>query len=87
MPLTQTGYEELIPNMLSNDFIIKTKFDNGIIKEITDEYIIIKNEKTKEEEKFDIRPKKLKGGQSLNIVSKFKVNFKPGDRVTKNDII
>lgn len=86
-PLTQTGYEELIPNLLSDDFIIKTKFDKGIVKEVTDKYIVIKDVKTGQEEKFDISPKKLKGGQTLNVVSRFNVNVKPGNIVTKHDII
>lgn len=86
-PLTQTGYEELIPNLLSDDFVIKTSFDEGVIKEVTENYIVVKDQNSDKEEKFDIRPKKLKGGQSLSIVSRIKVNFKPGDKVTKNDII
>ena len=84
VPAVQTGYESVIPNLLSDNFVKKAPVDGEVIY-IGKDFIRIK----KDENTFpvDISPRLLKSGQGKNGISIFKATVAVGQKVKKGQII
>jgi DNA-directed RNA polymerase beta subunit len=79
IPCVQTGYESILANILSDNFIKKSPV-NGVIKEITSDYIVIKDSSNKDHV-IDVKPRLLKSGQGKNGLSEFRPIVLVGQRV------
>lgn len=84
IPLVQSGYESLLTNMLSDNFIKRSPC-NGLVKNISTDYIEISCEK--EDTKVDITPRNLRSGSGKNSLSIFKPVVKKSQKVKKDQII
>ena len=87
-PIITTGAEEALPYMTSNKFSYKFPWKSGKVVDITDEYVIIQDDKTKQKEFVDIRPliqKNSDGGFFLSI--KLEPCVKKGQKLKQNDIV
>jgi DNA-directed RNA polymerase beta subunit len=84
-PIVQTGYESILPNVLSDSFIKKSPCD-GRISEITKEKITVVCKDGKKTN-VDINPIPLKSGSGKNTLSMFSVVVKKGQQVKKDSII
>lgn len=85
IPATMTGFESTLTPLLSDSFIKKSPV-NGVITEITDKIITIKDEKG-ELHNVGVAPLELKSGQGKNGLSLFKPNIAVGSNVKENQII
>ena len=85
-PIIQTGYESILTNDLSENFIKRSKCDGKVVK-ITDEKITIKCKKTNKLEKTSILPLHLESGSGINTLSEFKTVVKEGQMIKKNQRI
>lgn len=83
-PMVQTGYESILTNVLSDNFIKKAPC-SGEIKSITDEDINITC--SGKLNKVDISPKELASGSGKNTLSIFKPIVKKGQKVKKGQVI
>lgn len=81
-PLVMSGYEILPALLASQDYVVRAE-DDGIVKEVGDDYIIVRynNGKTK------LYQLKVKGIGELGTPTEFVVKVKPGDVVKKNQIL
>ena len=89
-PAIQTGYEGILPNLLSSLFVIKAKKD-GKVLEVTDSYILVEyTDGTKEF--IDINPRILKTGKGefgLPVKAKVEPNqeFKAGHVLAESEYL
>lgn len=86
-PAIQSGYESILTTMLSDSFIKKYPFESGIVTEVSETIIKIKDDKSGKVLSMDITPTILHSGQSKNGLSVFKSTVKVGDKVRKNQIV
>jgi DNA-directed RNA polymerase beta subunit len=84
-PVVRSGYESLLTNILSNNFIKKSPC-NGKVLKITDESIFIMC-RDKSIREISIIPVHLKSGIGKDTLSIFKVIVIPGQIVLENQII
>jgi len=82
-PVVQTGYESILTNDLSENFI-KRSSCNGKIEKITKDEIIIRCDKTKKKSSILIHPIHLESGSGTNTLSEFHTVVKEGQRVKEN---
>lgn len=86
--LITTGADEALPYLTSDTFAFKAK-DNGAIKEVTDDYIIIEyNDGNKDF--IDIRERVMKnsdGGFYVTLKLDPNKKYKIGDKIKKGDIV
>ena len=85
--LVTTGADEALPYMTSNKFSYKFKGQRGVVKEVTDEYMIIEDQDGKKEF-VDLREtirKNSDGG--FYVTTKLDPVFKKGDKLKFNDIV
>lgn len=85
MPAIQTGFESTLTNLLT-DFFIKRSPIDGIITDITDLEILIRDDNNKIVT-IDIQPALLKSGQGKNGLGVFDPVVKIGQKVSKKQII
>ena len=83
-PLVQSGYESLLTNVLSDNFIKKSPC-NGTIDKITKDQIHVKCEN--KIVKVDISPRNLRSGSGKNSLSIFRPVVNEGQKVKHNSII
>ena len=84
-PIVRSGYESLLTNVLSNNFIKKSPCYGKIINITFDNITII--DKTKKLHNIDITPIHLKSGTGKDTLSIFKVIVKLNQIVHENQII
>jgi DNA-directed RNA polymerase beta subunit len=84
-PAIQSGYESILTNVLSDNFLKKSPC-NGKVKSIKDNKIIIECTKGEEQE-IDISPIHLRSGTGKNTLSVFKPKVKVNDIIKENIII
>lgn len=84
-PAIQSGFESVFTSLLSDSFIKKSKSD-GIVTEINEKFIFIKD-KSNNITNVDISPVLIKSGQGKNGLSIFKPTVKVGDKVKNNQIV
>jgi len=85
-PIIQTGYESILTNDLSENFI-KRSSCNGKILSITKDEIVIQCNKTKKIEKISTTPIHLESGAGRNTLSEFKDLVKIGQSVKEHQRI
>ena len=86
--LITTGADEALPYLTSNKFAYKCPFEKAVVKEITKDYMIIEDSKTKERDFIDLRTniqKNSDGGFYITI--KLDPTVKVGQKIEANDII
>lgn len=86
--LVTTGADEALPYLTSNKFSYKFKGKNGVVKEITKDYIIIEDTDTNTKDLVDLREtirKNSDGG--FYITTKLDCNVKVGQKLKYNDIV
>lgn len=84
-PAVQTGYESILPNFLSKEFVKKAPA-SGVVTEIADKYITIKSKSGKKYQ-IDISETKLYSGQGKHGLSIFRPLVKPGETVKEGQLI
>jgi len=85
-PIVRSGYESLLTNVLSDNFIKKAPCDGKIIKITNDSiYLLCKGEKKLKE--IPIIPIHLKSGSGKNTLSLFKPKVVENQTVQKDQII
>lgn len=84
-PIVQSGYESILTNVLSDNFIKRSPVD-GKIMDITYDNIEIKSKDGKKNE-VDISPVGLKSGSGKNTLSAFKPIINKNENVKQNQII
>lgn len=85
--LVTTGADEALPYITSNKFSYKFKGKHGVVKELTDEYMIIEDQNGNKEF-VDLREtirKNSDGG--FYVTTKLDPVFKKGDKLKYNDIV
>ena len=85
IPAIQSGAESIFTRYLSDSFVKISDYD-GVVKEITDKYIVIEDT-DKVKRVIDISDRELRSGQGKNGLSVFKPVVKEGDKVKKGDLI
>ena len=88
--LITSGADQALPYLTSNKFSYKFRGESGHIKEITNEYIIVEDDKTKECDFIDIRERIRKnsdGGFYLTTKLDPISGLKVGSKVKYNDIL
>ncbi len=84
-PLVQTGFEGLIPHLVSDRFALKAK-KVGHIKKITKDEIIVHNQDGTEI-KYDIRDGKSRTKRGIYLPLKYIVHAKEGQKLKEGDIL
>ncbi len=84
-PLVQSGYESILTQNLSDNFVKKAKCD-GVITAVSKKEIILKCKDGKTE-KIDIKERHLTSGAGKNTLSIFNPIVKIGDKVKTSQII
>lgn len=84
-PAVRSGYESLLTNVLSNNFIKKSPCNGKVVK-VTNESIFI-NCKNKKIQEISIIPVHLKSGSGKNTLSIFKPTVLPNQIIQENQII
>lgn len=85
VPMTQTGYESLLTNCLSDSYVIRAPMD-GYITGITDRTIHVQNEKGMKQN-VSIEPRYLSSGQGLSSINYFTPIVKLNQYVKSGQII
>jgi DNA-directed RNA polymerase beta subunit len=85
-PAIQTGYESLLVNLLSNNFIKRSPVD-GVVTKIEGSIIRVRSSANDKEFTVDIKPRLLKSGQGKHGISTFKPIVSVGQRVQKDQIV
>lgn len=88
--LVTTGADEALPYLTSQKFSYKFQGKKGTIKEVTDEYIVVEDDETKQCDFIDLREKIQKnsdGGFYITTKLDANVNIRKGTKVKFNDII
>jgi len=83
-PMVQTGYESILTNVLSDNFIKRAPC-SGVIKSITEEFIDVTC--SARSNKVDISPKELASGSGKNTLSIFKPIVSQNQKVKKGQVI
>ena len=86
--LITTGAEEALPYLTSNKFSYKFPFKSGKVVEVTDDYMILEDDKTKEKRFVDLRvsiQKNSDGG--FYLTTKLDPCVKKGQKLKENDIV
>lgn len=86
--LVTTGCDEALPYLTSNKFAYKFSGNRGVIEEVTDEYVIVKDLDTGECDYIDTREiiqKNSDGG--FYVTTKLSPIVKKGDKVHNNQIL
>ncbi len=84
-PMVQTGFEGVIPHLVSNRFAIKTKKPGKVFK-VTKEEIIIRN-MDGTETKYNVRDGRSRTKRGVYLPLKYIVFAKEGQRLKAGDII
>ncbi len=84
-PLVQTGFEGVIPHLVSDRFAVKTK-KVGQVKKVTKEEIIVWNQDGTET-KYDIREGRSRTKRGVFLPLKYIVHAKEGQKLKKGDIL
>lgn len=88
--LVTCGADEALPYITSNKFSYKFKGKKGTILEVTDDYVVIQDDETKECDYVDLRElvqKNSDGGFYLTTKLDINKGIKKGSKVKHNDII
>ena len=85
-PMIQSGFEGIFTPLLSDSFIKKAPVD-GIVEQVTDQLIIIRDKTTSKKHTIDVTPTILRSGQGKNGLGRFNPIIKVGDAVSKGAII
>lgn len=86
--LITTGADEALPYLTSNKFSYKFPWQSGRVVDITDQYIVIQDDKTKKKDFIDLRTtiqKNSDGG--FFVTTKLSPNVKKGQKLKYNDIV
>jgi DNA-directed RNA polymerase subunit beta len=83
-PPVMTGYESILTNFISDNFVKKASC-NGPIVQVTTDFIVINCNGKKVP--IDITPIHLRSGSGINTLSVFKPVVKVGDVVKRGDVI
>lgn len=83
-PIVQSGYESILTNVLSDNFIKKAPC-NGTIKSITEDVIDVTC--SNKSNKVDISPRELASGSGKNTLSVFKPIVSRNQKVKKGQVI
>ncbi len=83
-PIVQSGYESLLTNVLSDNFIKKAKCSGKVI-EATNDFITIQSKNGKCT--HNITPIHLKSGSGIDTLSIFESKVKPGQTIKEGQII
>jgi len=83
-PVVQSGYESVLSNVLSSNFIKKSPC-NGKIVSITNDYITVQCGKTNK--KIDVTATHLKSGSGKDTLSVFKPTIKTGQKIKEGQVI
>lgn len=87
IPLVQSGYESILTNYLSRDFIKRSPC-NGTVVAITDRSIAIQCDNNKKQiQHVSIEPAQLQSGQGKHGYSNFRPLVKPGQRLKQDQVI
>ncbi len=84
-PLVQTGFEGVVPHLVSDRFAVKAK-KVGTVKKITQDEIIVYN-KDGTETKYDIRESKSRTKRGIYLPLKYTVLAKEGQKLKEGDIL
>jgi len=84
-PLCQTGYESIMTHLLTDSYIKKAKGD-GVIQEITENFIIVKM-KNGRLQKIPLTPELLNSFQGQSAINEFKPTIKKGQSVKEGQIL
>jgi len=84
-PLVQTGFESIVPHLVSDRFAIKAKMD-GRVKSIDKEYINIIG-KDGELIRYNIKEKRSRTKRGIYMPLKYNVMVKEGQKVFKGDVL
>ncbi len=84
-PLVQTGFESIIPHLVSDRFAIKAKKEGRVVK-ITKEDIIVTN-KDGTQTKYNIREGTSKTKRGIFIPLKYNINVKEGQKIRIGEIL
>jgi len=84
-PLVQTSFESVIPYLVSDRFAIKAK-KTGIIQEITEEYILVKN-KDGTQTKYSVKATRSRTKRGIFIPMKYYVNVNKGQKITEGELL
>ena len=86
--LITTGADEALPYLTSNKFSYKNPFEKAVVKEITPDYMILEDTKTKKKDYVDLRPTTQKNSDGgFYITTKLDPTVKVGQKVTANDVV
>ena len=85
-PAIQTGYESILTNFLSDNFIKKSPV-NGVVENVEELLITIKDNETGKLYYIDTKPRLLRSGQGLNGLSVFKNLVKVGQHVKTGQVL
>ena len=86
--LVTTGADEALPYLTSNKFAYKFSGKRGTVVELTDEYMVVRDEDTKECDYIDLREiiqKNSDGG--FYVTTKLDAIVKKGDKISNNQIL
>jgi len=84
-PLVQTGYESILTNVLSDNFVKKSPC-NGTVTKITLDFLELLCE-NKKKNHVDMTPRHLRSGSGKNTLSVFNPVVKVGQKVKEGQII
>lgn len=84
-PIVQSGYESLLPNVLSDNFMKRSPC-NGKVVEVTDDHIIIQCTKGGKQ-KIPVIPVHLRSGSGKDTLSVFKPAIKKGQSVKEGSVL
>lgn len=88
--LITTGADQALPYLTSNKFSYKFKGKRGTVKEVTDQYIVLQDDDTKECDYIDLREtiqKNSDGGFYITTKLDPNVGIKKGSKIKYNDIV
>lgn len=86
--LITTGADEALPYLTSNKFSYKNPFEKAVVKEITPDYMILEDTKTKKKDYVDLRPTTQKNSDGgFYITTKLDPTVKVGQKITANDVV
>lgn len=85
-PMIQSGFESIFTSLLSDSFIKKAPID-GVVEEVTERDILVKDTITGKIHTVDVTPTILKSGQGKNGLGLFQPIVKVGEFVKKDQII
>lgn len=86
IPNVMTGYETVVPQLASDNFVIKSPCD-GTVEEVNNKYITVKCKQTKEIIKLDLKPSMTRSSVGIGSYLTFKPNVSKEDKLVKNQIL